>query len=94
MVSSCFNYDSAKGSLVNLDMGFLASKTMHFTTAAEAHQDPAISDLPGNNGYGARLQLATFVNLDSRISVSPILALLTLRPLTDKEKGWLCWCGF
>lgn len=67
---------------MNLDIAGLASKTMHFNTAAEVHQDPAVSDLPGNNRYGTRLQLGTFVNLDSRLSVSPIFVLLTSKSLT------------
>ncbi|PSR81614.1 putative MSH5 protein [Coniella lustricola] len=77
VVSTCFNYETAKNVLLSLDMDFLGSKAMHFNTVAAAHQEPAIGHAPGNNGYGSRLQFATFVNLDSRLSIGCAGAVLS-----------------
>lgn len=65
-----FNYESAKSHLVNLDLDALRPRTMHFNTVAG---DEAEIGADMNDERHARmLQLATWINLDSRSSVSSI----------------------
>lgn len=63
-----FNYETAKSHLVNLDLDSLRRRTMHFNTVAG---DEAEGGADMNDERHARLlQLATWINLDSRFSVS------------------------
>ncbi|POS79862.1 DNA mismatch repair protein MSH5 [Diaporthe helianthi] len=62
-----FNYENAKSHLINLDLASLHRGTMHFNTVAG---DEADGGLDMNDDRHARLmQLATWINLDSRFSV-------------------------
>jgi len=62
-----FNYENAKSHLLNLDLSSLHRRTMHFNTAAG---DEAEGGVVMNDDRHARLmQLATWINLDSRFSV-------------------------
>lgn len=65
-----FNYENAKSHLINLDLDSLRRRTMHFNTVAG---DEAESRVDMTDGRHAKLlQLATWINLDCRFSVSSI----------------------
>lgn len=65
-----FNYESAKSHLINLDLDSLRHRTLHFNTVAG---DEAEGGADMNDHIHAKLlQLATWINLDSRFSVSSI----------------------
>lgn len=65
-----FNYENAKSHLINLDLDSLRRRTMHFNTVAG---DEAEGGVDMNDGRHAKLlQLATWINLDCRFSVSSI----------------------
>lgn len=62
-----FNYENAKSHLINLDLDSLRRRTMHFNTVAG---DGAEGGADVDDERHARLmQLATWINLDSRFSV-------------------------
>lgn len=58
---------------MNLNFDALGSRTMHFSTVAEEEVDGGDGSQINNQGRGRLMRLATWVNLDSRFSVSPIL---------------------
>lgn len=68
--ASEFNYDRAKGHLMNLNLDGLGSRTMHFNTVAEENVTDGIDQRTDGHGQGKLMRLATWVNLDSRLSVS------------------------
>lgn len=71
-----FNYESAKSHLVNLDLDSLRRRTMHFNTVA-GDEAEGVADM-NDERHSRMLQLATWINLDSHFSVSPISAHLDL----------------
>lgn len=68
--SSEFNYERAKRHLVNLDLGALGSQMMNFNTVAEEEADGVADDPTHIRAQGRLMRLATWANLDSRLSVS------------------------
>lgn len=68
--SSEFNYERAKRHLMNLGLGALGSPMMHFNTVAEEETDGVADDPTHIRAQGRLMRLATWVNLDSRFSVS------------------------
>lgn len=68
--SSEFKYETAKRHLLNLNLDSLGSRTMHFNTVAEEEADGGAGDQAHAQGHGRLMRLATWINLDSRISVS------------------------
>lgn len=76
MSSSEFNYESAKGHLMNLDFGALGTRTMQFSTVAEEEAlDLEAHQHKHEYGQARLMRLATWINLESRISVSPYVLL-------------------
>ncbi|KAK7737430.1 hypothetical protein SLS53_006503 [Cytospora paraplurivora] len=61
-----FNYESAKSHLMNLDIDSLSPQTMHFNTVAGDEVEGA-ADVNGPR-QGKLMRLATWIDLDSRIS--------------------------
>lgn len=55
---------------MNLDLGGLDSQMMHFNTVAEDKTDGVGADQPHIRARGRLMRLATWINLDSRLSVS------------------------
>lgn len=62
-----FNYENAKSHLIDLDLASLHQQTIHFNTAAgdEAEGGVEMKD----ERHTKLMQLATWINLDSRFSV-------------------------
>lgn len=84
--SAEFNYGNAKNHLINLDLDSLRPRTMHFNTVAG---DEAEGGAETYDERQARLmQLATWINLDSRFSVSLNIRFISIVSLT--AKGGLC----
>lgn len=74
--SSEFNYESAKGHLMNLDLGALGTRTMQFSTVTEEEAvDLEVHQHKPEYGQARLMCLATWINLESRISVSPYVLL-------------------
>lgn len=78
--SSEFNYETAKKHLVNLNFDVLGSRTMHFNTVTEEEVDTGAEDPVNGQSRGMLMRLATWVNLDSRFSVSKYSLLLCATP--------------
>lgn len=78
MGSSEFNYESAKRHLTNLDLEALGSRTMHFNTVAEEEADGGAGNQSHGGGHGRLMRLATWINLDSRFSVSAFVPLVLI----------------
>lgn len=68
--SSEFSYERAEKQLVKLNFDALGPQTMHFNTVAEEEIDRGADDDTNNHGRGRLMQLATWIDLDSRFSVS------------------------
>lgn len=81
--SSEFNYETAKKHLLNLNFDALGSRTMHFNTVAEEDLDVGAGNQMRNQGRGELMRLATWVNLDSRLSVSLVQVTRCLSSLTE-----------
>lgn len=68
--SSEFNYDRAEKQLMKLNFDALGPQTMHFNTVAEEENDLGAEDETRNYARGRLMRLATWIDLDSRFSVS------------------------
>lgn len=70
---------------MNLNLDALGSQTMHFNTVAEEETDDGTGEQLHGGEQGRLMRLATWINLDSQISVSIFIPF----SLTGSDRGRL-----